>query len=512
MAIIHRIIGIAGWCLLIGSGAFAQKTYYVAPSGNDQNNGSRIHPWQTIRRVNALRPLAGDSVLFEGGRTFNGTLLIQGAMGTDGRPIVIGSYESGHAPQGAGDAGAGDESDGAGSAAARDATIDGGDSSAVILYKAGYLTITGLHLTGAGRKTGNLKEGLSLIGCRHITARGLDITGFQKAGLMIYASTEVTVSHVFAHENGSAGIAVEGDFSGKKTSRNIRILDCRAEDNPGDPTNLTNHSGNGIVVGHCTSLLIDRCTATNNGWDMPRIGNGPVGIWCYEADSVLIQHCLAYRNKTSPGAADGGGFDLDGGVTNSVIQYCFSYGNQGSGYCIFQYWGASPWYHNIIRYNISENDGTVSDSQAGLYIWNSSDDEKQFYDCQVYGNIVYNAKVAAISFSEKSEHRGFRFNHNIFVGKDSLIKGKDKIGDCVFQHNDWWSIDRGSEIAVFGDGLKIDPNFKSPGNASFTTATQLSAFTGYDLPLNSPLRHQPVFTDIHGIRTLQKGIHRLNQE
>jgi hypothetical protein len=508
----RHIVWITGIFLLLCPGTFAQKVqksraYFISLSGNDQNDGGRSHPWQTIQRLNTQHLRPGDSLFFAAGQTFKGTLLIQAAMGTTGQPILVGSYGRGG-----------------------DATIDGGDSSAVLLYQTAYLTIANLHLAGAGRKTGNLKEGLSLLGCRHITARKLDITGFQKAGLMIYASTDITVSHIFAHENGSAGIAVEGDFSGKKTSGNIRILDCRAEDNPGDPTNLTNHSGNGIVAGHCTGLLIDRCTATNNGWDMPRIGNGPVGIWCYEADSVLIQHCLAYRNKTSPGAADGGGFDLDGGVTNSVIQYCFSYGNQGSGYCIFQYWGASPWYHNIIRYNISEDDGTVSDSQAGLYIWNSSDDEKQFYDCRVYGNIVYNKRVAAISFSEKSENKGFRFSNNVFVGKDSLIKGKDKIGQCLFQYNDWWSIDKGFNIDGIRDlktwslktgqeqkdgmvvGLNINPDFKDPGKATLTGASQLSTLTGYELPVNSPLRHQPVFTNIHGIRGLEQGIKRLKKE
>ena len=176
---------------------------------------------------------------------------------------------------------------------------------------------------------------------------------------------------------------------------------------------------------------------------MPRIGNGPVGIWAYEADSVIIQHCLSYKNKTSKGGADGGGFDLDGGVTHSIVQYNVSYGNWGSGYCIFQYWGASPWHDNIFRYNISENDGTVSDSQAGLYVWNSSDDEKQFHDCQVYGNIIYNDKVAALCYSEKSESMGLRFLYNVFVGKDSLMKGKDKIGDAKYWGNDWWSIDKG---------------------------------------------------------------------
>ena len=119
-------------------------------------------------------------------------------------------------------------------------------------------------------------------------------------------------------------LVLKGYFSNKLGTQQYRYynsLHCTVN-NPGDPTNLTNHSGNGIVVGHCTNVLIDHCMATNNGWDMPRIGNGPVGIWCYEADSVVIQHCLSYRNKTSVGGADGGGFDFDGGVTNSIIQYC----------------------------------------------------------------------------------------------------------------------------------------------------------------------------------------------
>ena len=483
------------------------RTYYVNTSGDDRNDGSRRHPWQTLARVSAQHFRAGDSVLFAPGQVFQGTLRINAA-----RRVVIGVYGGGRgAANGSGAA------NGA-SAAAPFATIDAGDSSAIVLYQAAHLTLSRLHLVGAGRKTGNVKEGLSMVDCAYVNVHDLDITGFQKAGLIIYASTDIDVTHVSAHENGSAGIAVEGDFSNKITSRRIRIVECRTEDNPGDPTNLTNHSGNGIVVGHCTNLLIDRCTATNNGWDMPRIGNGPVGIWCYEADSVVIQHCLAYGNKTSPGAADGGGFDLDGGVTNSVIQYCFSYGNQGSGYCIFQYWGASPWYHNVIRYNISENDGTVSDSRAGIYVWNSSDDEKQFYDCEVYGNIIYNDQVAAISFSEKSENKDFRFHHNVFVGRDSLIKGRDRLGGCVFLYNDWWSILSGFNAGGYRDiktwseetgkeqkdgrlvGLNLQPDFLRPGKATFTRASQLHAFTNYSLPLHSRLRQQPVFTNLHGIK------------
>jgi hypothetical protein len=436
-------------CVLVSLGySGVARNYYIDVNGDDSQDGSRAHPWKSLAAVNRLRLGAGDSVFFRGGETFDGTLRI-GHGGSELHPVWIGSYGGG--AMGGHEAKEGEKAIGGEKVMGGDeATIDGGDSSAVVLTGADFVHLRGLRLVGAGRKTGNVAIGLQVNGCHDIRIAGVDITGFQKAGLMIYSSVDVVLDGVYAHENGAAGIAVEAPD--KKGSRNLRILRCRADDNPGDPTNLTNHSGNGIVAGHCTNLLIDHCSATNNGWDMPRIGNGPVGIWCYEADSVTIQHCLAYRNKTSVGGADGGGFDLDGGVTNSVIQYCLSYGNQGSGYCIFQYWGASPWYHNVIRWNISEDDGLVSDSRAGVYVWNSSGDAGQFYDCQVYNNTIYNTQQAAISYSTTSARKQFAFYNNIFVGADSLIRG-DR-GVDVFRGNDWWVL-RGRGAAVGRKGYYL---------------------------------------------------------
>jgi hypothetical protein len=425
--------------------------------GLERGSGGHRYVVQSIGEANRLSLKAGDSVLFRGGQRYRGTLLLTGVEGVKGRPVWVGCDGSGSSGGGAG----------AGGSAVIDggsAVIDGGDSSAVIVYRSRGVVLHGLRLTGAGRKTGNAKDGLAVIESKDVRVEDVDITGFQKSGLFIYASARVVASGVFAHENGAAGIGVEGPFDGKKGCRDLQFLDCRADDNPGDPTNLTNHSGNGIVVGHCTNVLIDRCSATNNGWDMPRIGNGPVGIWCYEADSVTIQHCLAYRNKTSPGAADGGGFDLDGGVTNSVIQYCRSYENQGAGYCIFQYWGASAWHGNIVRWNISEDDGLVSDGRGGIYVWNSSGDSALFFDCRVYGNTVYNSREAAISYSTTSARYGFVWKDNVFVGADSLIKG-DK-GRDLFAGNVWWVLGAADgRSGKAGDaglpGRFVKPKFKS---------------------------------------------------
>ncbi|HTE01932.1 MAG TPA: right-handed parallel beta-helix repeat-containing protein [Mucilaginibacter sp.] len=468
------------------------RSYYVNTAGNDANIGTKNKPFRSIDKVNNLHLVAGDTVYFKSGQIFNGSLLIvQGIKGTLIKPVVITSYGGGHA------------------------IINAKDSTAIKVYKGDHIKLQHLTLIGSGRKTGNVKDGLAIINSSKIWVDDLNISGFQKSGLLIYSSQNVTAKNVFVHDNGSAGITVEAPYQTRE-SRDILISYCRAENNPGDPTNLTNHSGNGIVVGDCRNVVIDHCTATNNGWDMPRIGNGPVGIWAYEADSVTIQHCLSYLNKTSKDGADGGGFDLDGGVTNSIVQYNLSYGNWGSGYCIFQYWGASPWHNNIFRYNISENDGIISDSQAGLYVWNSSNDEKQFHDCEVYGNIIYNSKVAAICFSEKSESKGLRFYNNIFVGRDTLIRGVDKIGDAKYWGNNWWSLQSGFNIDGIKDirtwalktgkeqkdgkviGLNIKPDFKNAGKAAITSASQLKTFTNYQLSSKSALKNKAIYTDRYG--------------
>jgi hypothetical protein len=471
------------------------RVYYVSLYGDDTNPGTIEDPFKTINKVNDLHLMAGDTVYFKSGQVFNGNLLITNeTTGTQDKPIVITSYGGKYA------------------------TINANDSIGININKGAFLKLQHIAILGSGRKTGNTENGIEINHCTRVLIEDLNISGFQKSGLVIYSSQNIEVKNVFAHDNGFAGITVESQYP-KKESRDIKILNCRAENNPGDPTNLTNHSGNGIIVGNCINILIDHCTATNNGWDMPRIGNGPVGIWAYEADSIIIQHCLSYRNKTSKGGADGGGFDLDGGVTNSVIEYCLSYDNQGAGYCIFQYRGASNWHHNIFRYNISENDGTVSDAQAGLYIWNSSDDEMQFHDCEVYGNIIYNARVAAIRFSDKSGNSDFRFYNNIFVGKDLLLKGKDKIGQCAYSRNDWWSLESGFNIDGIKDlkawaiktgneqndgeiiGLNVKPGFKKPGNALITSASQLAKFKNYQLSKKSLIKLKSIYIPVDMVLT-----------
>ena len=477
------------------------RNYYVSTSGSDSNSGTMDSPWKSIAKLNTLNFDAGDVIHLESGQAFDGTLQLDSAdSGTLENPVVVTS------------------------STLEKASIHAGNSSAIMINGGKYITVRHLHLIGSGRKDGNTESGMVVQhNSKSIRIDSLEIEGFQKSGLLIFSSTGVVAEKVHAHNNGAAGISVSGE-SKNSYSRNISIRHCLAENNPGDPTNLDNHSGNGIIIGLSTNVMIEYCAATNNGWDMPRIGNGPVGIWAYEADSIVIQHCISYRNKTAKGAEDGGGFDLDGGVTNSVIQYCLSYENEGSGFGIFQYFGASPWRNNIVRFNISENDGQISRAHSGVFIWNGSDDENQFTDFYFYNNVIYSAMGTAIHFDVHSNRKRFYYYNNIFIAKDDLTKGLSR--NDTFTGNNWWNLSTGFNMGGIKNfsawvkqtgqemtggeirGFNVDPGFDHAAS-TVTSPLELPAFIKYKLSGTSPLGTQGL--DLKAEKSIERGGIDFNQ-
>jgi hypothetical protein len=293
---------------------------------------------------------------------------------------------------------------------------------------------------GAGRKSGSAASGLLLANLKGASVDHVEASGFRRSGVEMDGVQDVRITFVHAHENGGAGIS-----SGGKRSRNIYIADCLAENNPGDPTVTSNHSGNGIVVGYADGAMIERCEARNNGWDMVWTGNGPVGIWTYESDRVTIQHCVSHHNRST--AADGGGFDLDGGVTNSIVQYNYSHDNFGAGYLICQYAGAGRLENNTVRYNISQDDGQ-KDHNAGIFVWVGGAGMKSTL---VHNNTIFNNKGSAVTigFAKKyaAESPRLDFFNNIFVSLSDQVRGAAR---GRFAGNVYWSMGgRGFHIDGF---------------------------------------------------------------
>jgi hypothetical protein len=445
------------------------SSFYVSPQGNDSNTGtSPNQAWKTIDKINSRDFGPGDEIFFEGSQTFNGTIFIdQNDSGTIENKVTISSYGMGRA------------------------TINGGSGSGFIATDCDNIILKSLNFKGIGRKDGNTKDGVVFNRCSNIVIDSLEISGFQHSGLVVMnEGKNFNITNVNAHDNGFAGIFLFGD--NKESLSQIRIAHCIADNNPGDPTVTDNHSGNGILGYKISNLIIEYCKASNNGWDMPRKGNGPGGIWVAEADSVLIQYCISHDNKTSPDAKDGLGFDFDGGVTNSLIQYCLSYNNHGAGYGIYQYSNATNWYNNTIRYCISENDGNVSGG-GSVEIWNGTEINSDFSSLQFYNNVIYNEIKPALYFIN-NDNSDFNFRNNIFVSGSGKVY--DQMNQENFQGNNWYTLSNNStqdsldfitwalvnkQEMLNGSlvGIYANPRFINPGNSTLTDPLLLETVDDY---------------------------------
>jgi hypothetical protein len=406
--------------------------FYISPSGNDSNTGKSIdQAWQSVQHLNEQNLLPGSVVLFEGGAAFKGILeLNRMDSATAANPITISSYGNGYA------------------------LIDGDSGMAFNAENCHYFSLKKLQFKGKGRKDGNQSDGVYISGCSHVMVDSIEISGFQHSGLSIFKCSNVRITNVYAHDNGFAGIHVSGTTIWEKEkydNRDIYIGRCIAENNPGDPTVLDNHSGNGILASSVKGGIIEYCEAFNNGWDMPWHGNGPVGIWIWDCTDFTIQYCISHDNKTARGASDGGGFDLDGGVSNSLVQYCLSYHNQGPGIGLFEFGAGKTWENNIIRYNISHNDGT--NGQGSLSVW-QGEAGGTIRNCEIYNNTFYNSNPGGPNLNLMKNLSGFSFRNNVFVYNGSFLFKGQVIKDELFQNNCYWNLSGDKKFLGYPDIAK----------------------------------------------------------
>jgi len=431
----NRIFAALIWFAALGmlsscSGAkHGQGTaYFVSDDGHDSNSGLSVdQAWASIERVNAHSFFPGDTLYFRAGDEFRGTLKLgPDDAGTSDQRLVLTSHGQGKA------------------------RIHGLDSLAVWADACDFLTVEHLEIRGNGRKTGNTTDGILVTNGKGICLEYLEVHGFQHSGIHIYQCDEASISHCFAHDNGFAGIHVSGSTIRDPEAydnENLYIGYCMAENNPGDPTVLDNHSGNGILASSVRGGIIEYCEAFNNGWDMPWTGNGPVGIWIWDATDCLIQHCIAHHNRTHPEAADGGGFDLDGGVSHSTIQYCISYRNEGAGYGLYEFGAAKAWEHNTIRYCISCDDGILNGGSLGL--WKNEDAGSLRY-CQIYNNTFYNSLEGRGNLWLYDHYPGMEFRNNVFVYQGAFLSEGTELGDEIFENNLYWNLSGDSSFLGYG--------------------------------------------------------------
>ena len=392
--------------------------------GDDSNTGlSKTQPWRTIERVNATQLLPGDSVWFQANQTFVGNLCLASVRQSSGHTqctVTIGSYGSGRA------------------------TIDAGSDAGFVAKNTGGVHLVNLNFVGAGASK-NTSSGILFLNTlpgsvkfSDIRIRQVDVSGFKHSGIGLVAQPtdgswsgfrDVRITNTTSHDNGDTGISCIGAWNPDREGyahADFYIGNCSAYRNAGIP-GKGSHSGSGIVLAQVDGALIEHCRAYENGNLNDYEGGGPVGIWAWDANRVVIQFNESHHNRTGSNK-DGAGFDLDGGVTNSVVQYNYSHDNDGAGYLLAQFDGARPFYKNVLRYNLSVNDGRRN-RYGGIHLW-STGANGGITDTTFYANSIYMAQSvdgnpAAVDCMSEGI-RNIRFYNNYFQtdGNAELVRGQ----------------------------------------------------------------------------------------
>jgi hypothetical protein len=467
-----------GW----GIGSAFAADWFVRGGGNDSASGaSRKSAWRTIERVNRAHLQPGDRVLFQAGQMFTGNLRLTAEdSGTVRAPVIIGSFGQGRA------------------------TIFASEGSGVTVENAGGITLENLMVLGSGitNNTGygilcdnTLTNATMLDG---LNIKNIEVSGFGKHGILVGGAPagfrHVHISDCVIRGNLLGGMEIAGRLSWEKPGyahADVQVTQCRVFDNPGDANYHKSHSGSGIVLYQVDGGLIDHCVAWNNGALNGSGSGGPVGLWTCASRQVIIQHCESFGNRTT--GADGGGFDIDGGSEDCVLQYNYSHDNDGPGLMVYTYpYEARPDRGNVVRFNVSENDSRKSRTYAGLWVRNdgtgmtgvevynntvvvgSWTDQAAFVHGDgveaCFRNIIFLAVGGAVPLRVEKPHDKVRFENNLYWQDGSLVQ--IKWDQQVFRSLQDWREATGAE-SLDGKPLGLFENPKLTVQAEVLRSSQV---------------------------------------
>ncbi len=449
----------------------AKLTFYISPSGNDSNSGnSPEEAWRSIAKLNEMEIVPGSKILFEGGQSFTGNLSFTEEDGNDGgNPILISSYGTGRA------------------------TIVAGNGYGINVYNTAGITIDNLIITGSGMNV-NQSSGIKFfndlpgdIKLQKVRITNSEISGFKHNGILIDAENnnsgfnDVLIENVKVHSCLDAGIQSTGHFGYQKVGyahSNIIVRKSEVYNIPGYTKG--GNSGSGIVLSDVQYSLIEYSTVYDSGHGNTHCG-GPVGIWYWDADTVTIQHSEVY-NMSSGSGCDGGGFDLDGGVTNGIMQYNYSHDNDGGGFLVGQFSWARPMNNIIVRYNISENDAATNGGSVYLF----KGEYTKMDNIYVYNNTFYISKpgAAAIKYSNWKPVTGnMQFTNNILYATNGAALVSVPTGYSATLKGNLYYSSESFAINYKGTSYKSLESFRSTGNELLNGSPV--GFEG-DPQLNSP--------------------------
>ena len=354
--------------------------------------------WHSIDDINTFAAdsgfLPGDQILFQSGQTFTGNLYLESPdqvlnMGTPDAPITIGSYDPADR----------------GNPLPDPATIDAADGNGIKIFNAAGFHITDLNILG---------------GWNHDTASGNAGDGIYFDGNL---GADIVLPYVHIDHVTISGFGADYDYLNRNDGSGILFGDYINDSNPcayddvaitdsvtfedslngvylraGRITNaLLDHDvvydiyglkglnlGYGLHLRNLDGAVVQRCEVFNTGlWGGDPNTGGPVGIDVYYSTHVLVQYNDSHDNQDHGGGGDGDGFQLGEHATYCIMQYNYSHDNYAVGYLFGSSASDGLNAHNVLRYNVSENDCRVSDDGA-IFI-----EKPLITDIDIYNNTIF---------------------------------------------------------------------------------------------------------------------------
>jgi hypothetical protein len=296
------------------------------------------------------------------------------------------------------------------------ALIEAGHGPGIRIENVGDVIIKDVIILGSGRTTnqhsGICIENSSESTLHNILIDNVDVSGFREDGIRVYAKgkngyNNININNCRSHDNGLSGITVGSEAYPATPHSYVRITNCLAYQNTGIP-GLKVHSGSGIVIDGFRDGVIQLCEAYENGalCDATDDG-GPVGIWAYNCFKCAIQYNISHNNHSNNNA-DGGGFDLDFGATNSVMHHNWSYQNDGYGFQIFDWdWPGVETVNNRVYNNISWYD-------CQRYAFGAFAISNNVMNSSIYSNIAFLQRGGIGARLDKWQGSGVTFANNIY--------------------------------------------------------------------------------------------------
>jgi hypothetical protein len=428
--------------MLTLSSTASGASYYFSQLGNDAlGDGTLAKPWQTINKFNQLRLRPGDNAFFRAGDEFTGRMYLDAndsglnAYGQLMSPVKISSY-------------------GAAGTTTRARIVSPFNSEAFLAFDTGGIELSNLDFVSGGFSDSSRKNGVDFLNDRvkttsrshlsHIRISNISTQGFGLNGLRVWAhntlgykDVQITDSESFG--NGYSGVYVGATQWHGQQHSNVTIDRVVSHNNPGFQSEAMLYTGHGILLAQTNGGAIQNSVAYDNGKEH---GNANMAMWTYHSNAVVIQGNLAFGNR-SVGQFDGGAFDVDGGTTNSVVQYNRSYDNDGAGMLVAQFDGSKPMSNNVFRYNLSVNDGRGDYGGITVFGADATDVAKAavFHNNTVVVDKNVVPRVKGAVWMMTNDHDDVAFFNNAFIALNGapLIAGDTSTSQATFAGNAYWT-------------------------------------------------------------------------